>query len=237
MDNAVLRLGQRRRRWANIETTLFHRVVLAGYVLQTTWWYNLLLNKHNGGFISGERRRRWPNINPVLVRRLVFTENRLCICGVICCTDVVLMLGQRRRRLANIKPYVAKRPLFSGNLTSNVNQPHPWVVTKGGWMMGQHHRRWPSIEPPLTQHLIFIHRYSVKRSDVTRWKQGYITPLPHTSFCETQWRHSVKTRLYKNPPLYFIVLASSVKTKEVEVIEFHRIIADVPKVGRRMKYR
>ena len=48
-------------------------------------------------------------------------------------------------------------------------------------------------------------------------------PLPHTPFCETQWRHSVKTRLYKNPPPYFIVLASSVKTKEVEVIEFHRI--------------
>ena len=39
-----------------------------------------------------------------------------------------------------------------------------------------------------------------------------------------QWRHSVKTRLYKNPPPYFIVLASSVKTKEVEVIEFHRIV-------------
>ena len=29
--------------------------------------------------------------------------------------------------------------------------------------------------------------------------------------------------LYKTPPLYFIVLASSVKTKEVKVIEFHRI--------------
>ena len=29
--------------------------------------------------------------------------------------------------------------------------------------------------------------------------------------------------LYKNPPPYFIVLASSVKTKEVEVIEFHRM--------------
>ena len=65
--------------------------------------------------------------------------------------------------------------------------------------------------------------YSVKRSDVTRWKQVYIRPLPHTSFCETQWRHSVKTRLYKTPPPYYIVLASSVKTKEVKVIEFHRI--------------
>ena len=32
----------------------------------------------------------------------------------------------------------------------------------------------------------------------------------------------MKTRLYKNPPPYFIVLASSVKTKEVEVIEFRR---------------
>ena len=42
---------------------------------------------------------------------------------------------------------------------------------------------------------------SVKRSDVTRWKQGYITA----------------------PPPYFIVLASSVKTKEVKVIECHRI--------------
>ena len=64
--------------------------------------------------------------------------------------------------------------------------------------------------------------YSMKRSDVTRWKQGYITPpppyfilwnavtslgenkvikhpLPHSSFCDTQWRHSVKTRLYKIP--------------------------------------
>ena len=42
-------------------------------------------------------------------------------------------------------------------------------------------------------------------------------------FCETQWRHSVKTKLYKNPLPYFIVSASSVKTKEVEAIEFHRI--------------
>ena len=38
----------------------------------------------------------------------------------------------------------------------------------------------------------------MKRGDVTRWKQDYIrTPLPP----------------------YFIVLASSVKTKEVEVID------------------
>ena len=69
---------------------------------------------------------------------------------------------------------------------------------------------------------------------------------PYQVFCETPWRHSVKTRLYntpspilhsvkrsdvtrwktrlyKNPPPYFIVLARLVKTKNVEVIEFHRI--------------
>ena len=67
----------------------------------------------------------------------------------------------------------------------------------------------------------------------------------HT-FCETQWRHSMKTKLYNtpspilhsvkrsdvtrwkqgfiwSPPPYFIVLASSVKTKEVKIMEFHRI--------------
>ena len=42
-------------------------------------------------------------------------------------------------------------------------------------------------------------------------------------FCEAHWRHSVKTRLYNTPPPYSIVLASSVKTKEVVVIEFHKI--------------
>ena len=61
---------------------------------------------------------------------------------------------------------------------------------------------------------------SVKRSDVTRWKQGYITPPPPyfilwkavTSLCEN-----------KAPPPYFIVSASWVKTMEVKVIVFHRI--------------
>ena len=59
-----------------------------------------------------------------------------------------------------------------------------------------------------------------------------------TDICETQWRHSVKTRLYNTPsPILhlmkrsdvtrwkqgYIRLASSVKTKEVKVIECHRI--------------
>ena len=42
-----------------------------------------------------------------------------------------------------------------------------------------------------------------------------------------QWRHSVKTRLYNTLFPYLIVLASSVKTKEVKVIEFHRIVLDL----------
>ena len=41
-----------------------------------------------------------------------------------------------------------------------------------------------------------------------------------------QRSNSVETRLYKSPPPYFIVLASSVETKEVKVIEFHRIDDD-----------
>ena len=61
---------------------------------------------------------------------------------------------------------------------------------------------------------------SVKHSDVTRWKQGYITPPPPYFILWNAVRHSVKTRLYKTPPQYFIVLASSVKTKEVKVIDF-----------------
>ena len=70
----------------------------------------------------------------------------------------------------------------------------------------------------------------------TQWRHSvktrlYNTPSPHTSCCETQWRHSVKTRLYKNPPPYLIVLSSSVKTKEVEVIEFHRIPASCNEWG------
>ena len=57
----------------------------------------------------------------------------------------------------------------------------------------------------MTAHTHLDSIYSVERSDVARWKPGYITTLPP----------------------YFIVLVSSVKTKEVEVIEFHRIGDDI----------
>ena len=43
-------------------------------------------------------------------------------------------------------------------------------------------------------------------------------PLPHTSFCETQWRHSVKTRLYNTPPLYFILWNAVTSLGENKVI-------------------
>ena len=58
------------------------------------------------------------------------------------------------------------------------------------------------------------------------WFYSYITPCPilHlwnavTSLCEN------KVSLYKSPSPYFLVLTSSVKTKEVEVIKFHRIMS------------
>ena len=59
-------------------------------------------------------------------------------------------------------------------------------------------------------------RHSVKR-------RLYKTPSPILHSVKLSWRHSVKTRLYRSPPLYFVVLASSVKIKEVKVIEFRRI--------------
>ena len=53
--------------------------------------------------------------------------------------------------------------------------------------------------------------HSMKRSDVNRWKHGYITPLSHALFCETQWRHSVKARLYNIPsPMLHSVKRSDV---------------------------
>ena len=85
--------------------------------------------------------------------------------------------------------------------------------------------RWTCIMPPLGERFVLAVRYKlatmdylvncmrgewkgwgkdyfVKRSDITWWKQGYIRP----------------------PLPYAIVLASLVKTKEVKVIEFHRIL-------------
>ena len=62
--------------------------------------------------------------------------------------------------------------------------------------------------------------YSLKRSDVTRWKQGFITPPSILHFMKrsdiTRWKQG-----------YIIVLASSVKTKEFKVIEFHRISGQI----------
>ena len=62
----------------------------------------------------------------------------------------------------------------------------------------------------------------MKRSDVTRSKQGYIRPPPHTSFCETQWRLPVKTRLYKTPSSILHCISQLGENKEVKVIEFLR---------------
>ena len=70
----------------------------------------------------------------------------------------------------------------------------------------------------------FVRGQSVAETCFSHWELHVSGIDTSTQFCETQWRHSVKIRLYKNPPPYFIVLASSVKTKEVGVIEFHRML-------------
>ena len=77
-------------------------------------------------------------------------------------------------------------------------------------MLDQRRRRWAGVVQMLYKCFVFA-GYSI------------LIPIKLHIFCGTQWRHSVKTRLYKTPPPYFIVLASSVKIKEVKVIEFHRI--------------
>ena len=88
-------------------------------------------------------------------------------------------------------------------------------------------------------------------SEMCLYVGGYeLSVITMLQFHETQWRHSVKIRLYNTPspilhsvkrsavtlrkqgyirtppPKYFNVLNSSVKIMEVEVIEFHRINSD-----------
>ena len=52
-NNDVLMLGQRRRRWANIKTSLFKRVVFAGETHPAT---------REAGITPGQCLTRWPNI-------------------------------------------------------------------------------------------------------------------------------------------------------------------------------
>ena len=56
----------------------------------------------------------------------------------------------------------------------------------------------------------------------TQWRHSVKTELyntpPHTSFCETRWRQSVKTRLYNTPPPYFILWNAVTSVGENKVI-------------------
>ena len=109
-----------------------------------------------------------------------------------------------------------KCPLFYSFISSSPRTNQRWRGSVSSW-----------VQDVLTicpfRIIIFIPR--ILWNAVTSLGENKVIydPLPHISFCETQWRHSVKTRLYKTPPPYFIVVASSVKTKVVKVIEFHRI--------------
>ena len=72
---AVLMLGQRRRRWTNIETTLGGCLVFAGCVLARIFIHNTTMYPANTrrcanvGLLMGRRRRRGANIKATLARR------------------------------------------------------------------------------------------------------------------------------------------------------------------------
>ena len=71
-------------------------------------------------------------------------------------------------------------------------------------------------------------------SPICGWNLFQPLGLAHcwTLLCEAQWRHLKpfwmgnrwKQGYVRSPPPYFIVSASSVKTKEVKAIKFHRIL-------------
>ena len=97
--------------------------------------------------------------------------------------------------------------------------------TSGGWWDEWDHTSLQTQDSKFWSRATIFCETQLRHSVKTRLCK---TPPPHTSFCETQWRHSVKTRLCKTPsPILYsvklIVLARSVTTKEVKVIEFHRI--------------
>ena len=65
---------------------------------------------------------------------------------------------------------------------------------------------------------LFLLRYGAPQPDISIFCNAV------TSVETVLNGNSVKKMLYSTPPPYFIVLASSMKTKEVNVIDFHRIV-------------
>ena len=57
-----------------------------------------------------------------------------------------------------------------------------------GSMLAHRLRRWSNIDPALDQSVMFTEK-------MAEWSSDH----DHVLFCETQWRHSVKTRLYNTP--------------------------------------
>ena len=78
-------LGQRRRGWKNIKTTLAQRLVFAGS--QSVCYV-------------------WPNIEPTLIQRLVSAGEEVAECpeNTMHLTNVGSMLGHRLRLWPNIEP-------------------------------------------------------------------------------------------------------------------------------------
>ena len=110
-------------------------------------------------------------------------------------TNAVLMLARRIRRRTNIKTtsiHVFNVTCLLCGIGSTLLSVGPsnydtstqcWAdAVDGGPTLVQH---WVDVScllgtPLTTSMAVFNQFYFVKRSDVTRWKQGYIRTLPHT---------------------------------------------------------
>ena len=69
-ENAGLMLGQRRRRWPNIKTSICW--ITGVYLLCINRDGSNIADKPNTVLMLGHRLRRWPNIKPALHRHLLF---------------------------------------------------------------------------------------------------------------------------------------------------------------------
>ena len=80
-NNVVLTLGQRRRRWNNVELHWFNISMCRACwdnSSDTVYWYSnatvstLMTRLPNAGLMLAHRLRRWPNIKPALGKGLSF---------------------------------------------------------------------------------------------------------------------------------------------------------------------
>ena len=116
-NDAVLLLGQRRNCWANIKTSLFQRVVLAGQ-----WQRHLCIEESYLRFCDvvlmlAYRVRRWPNLKSTLARKVVTSR----FSGV-CWWDIITTRFRARSRACGDGHYNERFVLVK-----NSSSPPPFV--------------------------------------------------------------------------------------------------------------